>query len=188
MLSVRSISPGRIAQWFSISGRASRAEFWRFACAAGLAALVAARALAALPSPAEGIVVAAAAALVVVLMLLTVVTLSAWVRRLHDRDVSGWWVVVLLALAALDLALNTGGTAGGFGLVIRIAALGGGIALAVQATLPGVEGANGFGPAPLAPAGGGRAGRAGRPAAQGAAGRPAGSAARSIAARSWARK
>ena len=70
---------------------------------------------------------------------------SAAVRRLHDRDLSGGWLaglMVLLALALLSPALDPSGTVG---FVAGVAGLVAFVALLVQLVLPGTLGPNRFG-------------------------------------------
>jgi uncharacterized membrane protein YhaH (DUF805 family) len=140
-----------LSRWLTFSGRASRGEFWWFAGFAVIGAGVGVVALGAVRGALDGRAASLAVAAVVSgLIVLGVAAVSAAVRRLHDRNVGGWWVAVVIALGVLDLAINTGGTAGGFGLVVRLAAAAGALALIVQAALKGRRGANAYGSDPLA--------------------------------------
>ena len=135
-----------LRRWATVTGRAPRSEYWPFAAFVAALAVPAYLALGA----AAGRAVALAALIGLAALFLGVAALAATVRRLHDRDVSGWWVVLVVALGFLDLAINTGGTAGGFGLVIKLAGAIGAVALAAQTLMRGSAGANAFGPDPLA--------------------------------------
>jgi len=62
--------------------------------------------------------------------------LAVNVRRLHDRDMSGWWLLGLVILSAVPV----------IGIIVSIGWL-------VLMFLPGTPGANRFGPDPKDPAG-----------------------------------
>jgi uncharacterized membrane protein YhaH (DUF805 family) len=95
-------------------------------------------------------------------------SIAVGVRRLHDTNRTGWWllmpvvpyllgiVLVVAGLAALGGGVG-GGVSGGFGTfailggVMVLAALAAGIALLVFLLLPGTTGPNRFGPDPKNP-------------------------------------
>jgi uncharacterized membrane protein YhaH (DUF805 family) len=95
-------------------------------------------------------------------------SIAVGVRRLHDTNRTGWWllmpvvpyllgiVLVVAGLAALGGGVG-GGVSGGFGTfailggVMVLAALAVGIALLVFLLLPGTTGPNRFGPDPKNP-------------------------------------
>ncbi len=62
--------------------------------------------------------------------------LAVNVRRLHDRDMSGWWLLGLVVLSAIPVV----------GIIVSIGWL-------VLMFLPGTQGPNRFGPDPKDPAG-----------------------------------
>ena len=86
--------------------------------------------------------------------------LAVQVRRLHDTDRSGWWLLGPLALylagAALMLAALLGGTggAGVLGTLLFAAGAIGFVVLLVFFCLDGTRGTNRFGADPKDPAGG----------------------------------
>ena len=135
-----------LRRWATVTGRAPRSEYWPFAAFVAALAVPGYLAL----GVAAGRAVALAALIGLAALFLGVASLAATVRRLHDRDISGRWVVLVVALGFLDLAINTGGTAGGFGLVIKLAGAIGAVALVAQTLMRGSAGANAFGPDPLA--------------------------------------
>lgn len=89
-------------------------------------------------------------------------SIAVGVRRLHDTDRSGWWLLIPVGLLILGLVLGgaLGGAAGGgmmglgagFGLGI-LGAVVGGLVLLVFYCLEGTRGPNRFGPDPKDPAG-----------------------------------
>jgi uncharacterized membrane protein YhaH (DUF805 family) len=85
--------------------------------------------------------------------------LAVQVRRLHDLDRTGWWIVLPAFLYILGMILLFAGAAGGggaLGIVGGILMFGGFIAaivLLVWFCLPGTDGPNRFGGDPLDPLG-----------------------------------
>jgi len=100
-------------------------------------------------------------------LVLVALVAAAIVRRLHDRELSGWWALPVLLLnltsQASSLSMMASGklnlkpdpahpfaaAAQSFGL-IQLVALIALIALVVVLALPGTEGSNRYGPDPLA--------------------------------------
>jgi|SRR6185369_3820117 uncharacterized membrane protein YhaH (DUF805 family) len=95
---------------------------------------------------------------------LLIPSIAVTVRRLHDTDRSGWWLlafvgaiallVFLATLGRLDSALGNGAsTAASFttAIVAILIVLGGGVTLLVFMVLPGTEGPNSYGPDPYGP-------------------------------------
>ena len=82
-------------------------------------------------------------------------TLAVAVRRLHDTDRTGWWLVLPLAPVIVGVAVMVMGmmsmSLGTIGLGSMIMMLGGllGIVLLVFYCLPGTPGPNKYGPDPL---------------------------------------
>lgn len=79
--------------FFRFSGRAGRPEFWWFMLFIALVNIVTGLVLSLFPP-----MVAASASLVISLMLLPA-NMGVTVRRLHDRNLRGWWL--LLPITAL---------------------------------------------------------------------------------------
>jgi uncharacterized membrane protein YhaH (DUF805 family) len=92
-----------LGQYAVFRGRARRAEYWWFALFAGLVTLVAAAIDAVLGTSSAadmGLVQ------VVVWLALLLPSLAVTVRRLHDTNRSGWWVLVgLLPILSLVLVV-----------------------------------------------------------------------------------
>jgi uncharacterized membrane protein YhaH (DUF805 family) len=110
------------SHYLTFSGRAPRSELWYFVLF-GLILKTAVRLLDAFLFPtlaAQGIL---PIAIVFSLAMLLPVT-SIWIRRLHDIDRTGWWVLITLT---------------GIGAILLI----------VWGCIKGTKGANRFGPDPL---------------------------------------
>ena len=142
-----------IEKYADFTGRASRPEYWWYTLALIVAYIVV--------TIVESLVglsqtVGPYGILSLVLMLATFVpSLAVSVRRLHDTNRSGWWLLIalipygLMAVAGV-LALSGGGVlafAAMLGL-ISIVALIGAVVLLVFMVLPGTPGDNRFGPPP----------------------------------------
>jgi uncharacterized membrane protein YhaH (DUF805 family) len=91
-----------LTNYANFSGRARRSEYWWFILAYSLASIVAAIIDAALGAPVLE---------VIVILGLLVPSLAVGVRRLHDTDRSGWWLllglipfggIVVLVFSCLD--------------------------------------------------------------------------------------
>ena len=85
-------------KYFTLSGRASRAEYWWFALAVSLvvAILSVVVGIVAASFKSEGGMVSLMALLLLVLGILALVipSVTVCVRRLHDTGRSGWWYLV----------------------------------------------------------------------------------------------
>ena len=128
-------------KYCSFKGRASRSEFWWFCLFTLILNLIVA--LVGLLLPALGSIVSAVQALWLLLPTVGVTT-----RRLHDRNLSGWWQVLPLAAVLPAIA---GAVLGADGLLVlagsaaALASLG----LLVVYALKGTSGSNRFGSDPL---------------------------------------
>ena len=141
----------RLQRVFSISGRVSRLGFWRFQVAQVLAGAVI-WCLTMFATMAGGWL-----GLAPLLLIVPVLASAVYVgiRRLHDRDRSGWWILPFgggpyLLLGAAHLLADPLSLAGAL-LAIPLSL--GGLALAVWAWIEigfrrGTRGANRFGPPP----------------------------------------
>lgn len=141
-----------LAKYATFSGRAPRAEYWWYTLMVVVGAIVI--------SIVESILglgetVGPYGVLSILFLLgLFVPGLAVTVRRLHDSNRSGWWVLIavvpyaivgfLMGMAAASGSYAAMGAAGLFGLV----AVAGAIALLVFMVLPGTPGANRYGPNP----------------------------------------
>lgn len=143
-----------LEKYADFTARASRPEYWWYTLAVVVAALVL--------SIIESIVgvsrmVGPYGPLTALFFLATIVpSLAVGVRRLHDTDRSGWWLLIgvvpygLMALAGM-MAVMGGGLfllMGMMGLIGIIAMIGL-IALLVFMCLPGTPGSNRYGPPPV---------------------------------------
>ena len=120
----RSYGPFSIAGWFHFSGRMSRLEWWGRSMIMYLLVILC-----------VAVVAAAAAALdggnrAVIALIVSGISLD--VRRLHDMDLSGWWVLLLRVCSIIPYV----GFAVWIGSVIWFGAV------------PGTKGQNRFGPDP----------------------------------------
>jgi uncharacterized membrane protein YhaH (DUF805 family) len=141
-----------LQKYADFGGRAPRAEYWWYVLAVIIVTIVA--------SIIEGVLgldamFATYGPLTLLLMLALIVPgIAVAVRRLHDTDRSGWWVLLPLIPYAMAMVLAgpamasgsmTGlGTAGIFSILGMI----GGIVLLVFMILPGTAGDNRYGPDP----------------------------------------
>ena len=124
-----------------LKGRASRSEFWWFCLFTFILNII--EALLGSLLPALGSIVSAVQALWLLLPTVGVTT-----RRLHDRNLSGWWQLLPLAAAVPAIAgavLESDGLLMLAGCVVALASL----ALLVMYALRGTVGPNRFGPDPL---------------------------------------
>ena len=134
------------------SGRAPRSEFWWYTLAVIIASVVANIIDSILGF--GGMLAAYGLVSLVLALALLVPGIAVTVRRLHDTNRSGWWILIALVPYGI-LAFMIGGaaatgdmgamaTAGLFGIVALIGA----IVLLVFMVLPGTPGDNRYGPDP----------------------------------------
>ena len=124
-----------------LKGRASRSEFWWFCLFTFILNLIVGLLGSLLPS--LGSIVSAVQALWLLLPTVGVTT-----RRLHDRNMSGWWQLLPLAAALPAIAgavLESDGLLMLAGCTVALASL----ALLIIYALRGTAGPNRFGPDPL---------------------------------------
>ena len=162
-----------LKRYAEFSGRSRRMEFWMYTLgvfllyivfmiiamvvglgAAGIAASGSANAAAGGMAGMFASLGILAIVLVVLWLGLLIPTLAVQIRRLHDTDRSGWWVMmywgpaILSWLLSISAAASGNGTSG-IGGVFSLIALIGGIVLLVFWCLPGTAGPNKYGPDPL---------------------------------------
>lgn len=140
-----------LQKYADFSGRAPRAEYWWYVLATIIAYLVVmfVERLVGLSN-----MIGPYGLLSFVLMLaLLVPGLAVGIRRLHDTNRSGWWMLLmlpyllsmLLAIGSMSSGSMTGfGAAGFLGLVGLVGA----IVLLIFMVLPGTKGPNTYGPDP----------------------------------------
>ena len=141
----------RLRSVFTTSGRVSRLGFWRFQVVQALvAALV--LCMTVLTTMAGGWLGLAPMLLIIPLL---AAAACLGVRRLHDRDRSGWWLLPFsigpyLLMAAGNMAIEA---LGALGALLALPLVLGGLALEVWAWIEfgfrrGTRGSNRFGPPP----------------------------------------
>ncbi|HEV2864980.1 MAG TPA: DUF805 domain-containing protein [Allosphingosinicella sp.] len=159
-----------LRRYAEFSGRSRRMEFWmwvvfQFLIVIGFVVLMmilgGAAILGAGSNP--GAMVAAGGAVLVLYLLYALVSLALFIpslavtiRRLHDTDRSGWWVMLFwgpyLLSIVLTFALAAGSsdptTLGAVNLILGLMMLVGGIVLLVFLFLEGTRGPNRFGADP----------------------------------------
>ena len=113
-----------LSKYATISGRARRAEYWYFYLAIIIAAIIAATLDVVVGVITFGL--GAGIFSIIVTLGIIIPSICVTIRRLHDQDRSGWWILIALVPAI------------------------GGIVLLVFMILRGTEGDNRFGPDPLA--------------------------------------
>jgi len=134
---------------FSYDGRINRAKYWLafgLWLAAGLAVVVITFLLGILFGQWVSVIILC---LMLILGLLGIMSgIAVGLKRLHDRDKSGWWLLLFyLGPAVLDAM---GQLAGGGGVIFRLAASAVSIwGLIELGCLPGTAGPNRYGPDPL---------------------------------------
>lgn len=160
-----------LRRYAEFSGRSRRMEFWMWVlfqflitCVFGII-LVALGGAAVMSGDATQLLAVGGAAIIVYLLLLLMAliffipNLAVTVRRLHDTDRSGWWVMlywgpyllIIVANMAMGASMYAGSDAmagGVFALVAGLAWLVGCIVLLVFMFLEGTRGPNQYGPDP----------------------------------------
>lgn len=126
--------------FFKFGGRASRSEFWWFMLFIFLVNLCAGFIFSLFPP------IWAASMSMVVSLLLFPANLGVTVRRLHDRNLSGWWL--LLPISALALWFLGNGVAAESNTIGSALSLAMCIGYLAILSMPGQPGANKYGPAP----------------------------------------
>jgi uncharacterized membrane protein YhaH (DUF805 family) len=142
-----------LKKYADFSGRAPRAEYWWYA----LATVIIGMGLAYLDKVIDGPTVGETGLLSLVFTLATLVPgLAVAIRRLHDIDRTGWWVVLnFWSYVFVVLGLSSAGTTEqlfkgnlAFGLVFLITMLVCSVTMLVFAVTQGTEGSNRYGPDP----------------------------------------
>ena len=144
-----------IQKYADFTGRAPRAEYWWFTLAVIIAYIVV--------SIVESIVgldkmVGPYGPISILLMLATLVpSLAVGVRRLHDSNRSGWWLLVaVIPYLVFGMAAGAAVASGsmmalaGATMLLGLLAFIGGITLLVFMVLPGTRGDNNYGADPYA--------------------------------------
>ena len=152
---------------FSFQGRINRAKYWLAALfwvvvdivVFGVLAVMLGNRLLALgsePTGAEIVQAILSFGLGIILVCLLVVMpafvsyLAIGIKRLHDRDQSGWWILLFYFGPAVASAIGQNSDSGAVALVLGLVSLGISIwAFVVLGCLRGTRGPNRYGPDPL---------------------------------------
>lgn len=142
------------AKYLTFSGRAGRAEywlFWLFLMLSSLSFTIVEMATKAAGSTTATLLIDGVNMLFSLFMFMP--NLAVGVRRLHDIDRTGWWLLLPVGMSVaggvIGVALATSRSGGG--APMALAAIGlivGAIVLFVFTLLPGTRGGNRFGPDP----------------------------------------
>lgn len=125
---------------FSFRGRASRSEYWWFMLFIGLVNMLVYFICENLP-PKIGMNLS-----LIVSLLLVSPNIGVTVRRLHDRNLRGWWL--LAPLTPLLFWVLSGGYSAPPDMLLSVLSLAVALCYLVILCLPGTPGPNRFGPAP----------------------------------------
>lgn len=126
---------------FKFKGRATRSEFWWFALFVMLVNMTCGFVFSLFPPMLD------ASLSLAVSLLLFPANLGVTVRRFHDRNLSGWWL--LLPAALLSLWVLAGGPAHEPGVISSSVALAMCVCYLAILCMPGQPDSNKYGPPPL---------------------------------------
>jgi uncharacterized membrane protein YhaH (DUF805 family) len=145
---------------FSPRGRINRAKYWLFVLVS-IAIMVVLIAVMSLVWAGQlydsrggvGFPVGAMVAIGIVYLVLVIVGIFVGIKRLHDRDKSGWWLLVFYLVPMVLSWISAILSRDGIGILFAL----GSLAISIWAfvelgCLRGTVGANRYGPDPLAPA------------------------------------
>ena len=143
---------------FSPRGRINRAKYWLFALVGGaiLVVLVGVVAVAFAgfihdPRGGAGFPIGAIVIIAIVYLFFLIVSIFVGIKRLHDRDKSGWWLLVFYLGPAILSGISEVLSRNGIGILFALASLGISIWAFVElGCLRGTIGPNRYGEDPLA--------------------------------------
>lgn len=130
-------------KYYCFRGRAARSEFWWFSLCIGLINLAATLLLSPLPRE------TAMTLNFLISLALLLPNLGVTVRRLHDRNLRGWWLLIPIA-SLLLWSLGRAAPGGGTSPASSLLSLSMCICYLAILSMPGTAGPNRFGPDPLA--------------------------------------
>ena len=81
---------------FSFSGRAGRAEYWKFGIVFGVLLMIASFIDGSMAPADDPFAFSTPWAQILVFLVILIPSLAVAVRRLHDRNKSGWWLLIVL--------------------------------------------------------------------------------------------
>jgi uncharacterized membrane protein YhaH (DUF805 family) len=152
---------------FSFHGRINRAKYWLAALfwvvvdivVFGILAVMLGNHLLALGSEPTGadivrVILSFGLGIILVCLLVLVPMFVSWlavgIKRLHDRDQSGWWILLFYFGPGVASAIGHNSDSGALALVLSLVSLGISIwAFVVLGCLRGTRGPNRYGPDPL---------------------------------------
>jgi uncharacterized membrane protein YhaH (DUF805 family) len=152
---------------FSFHGRINRAKYWLAALfwvvvdfvVFGVLAVMLAKNIVALGSDPSGadilrVILSFGLGIILVCLLVLVPGIVSWfavgIKRLHDRDQSGWWILLFYFGPGVASGLGHYSDSGALMLVLSLVSIGISIwAFVVLACLRGTRGPNRYGPDPL---------------------------------------
>ena len=132
---------------FSFRGRVNRAKYWLF-CLASVLLLFGGSALITRARALPIVMIVLSLGVIILAIALSVANFAVGIKRLHDRDKSGWWFPFFVfgpaALSAINLVAGRHGS-----ILLPLA----GFAISLWGLvelgfLPGTEGTNSYGPDP----------------------------------------
>ena len=138
-----------LKRYAEFSGRSRRKEYWMYVLMIVILAVVIG-----FVERAAGLtgMVGPYGPLSAILLLGTFIpSLAVGIRRLHDTNRSGWWMLLGIAPYAASIALLLSGNIAAAGMV-AIVALIAAVVLLIFMVLEGTKGQNGYGPDPKQPA------------------------------------
>ena len=133
---------------FSFRGRVNRAKYLLFCFASALLLFGASSLIPRTRALSSILAIAVSGSVTIFVIALMVANFAVGVKRLHDRDKSGWWMPFFVFAPSVLGAINA--TAGRHGGILFTLA---GLAISLWALvelgfLPGTDGTNGYGPDP----------------------------------------
>ena len=144
MYSDRRYGPFSPVGWFVFTGRMPRLEYWGRCILLYLLAGVGEHILGALGSALADVAILFG---VIGIILLIASGLSIYARRLHDMDLSAWWVVPIeLSQIFCNMPFNSVSDQAVIGVIKIIIGLG--VLIIWMGFIPGTKGENRFGPDP----------------------------------------
>jgi uncharacterized membrane protein YhaH (DUF805 family) len=137
---------------FSPRGRLNRAKYWLFVVVSiAILAVLGGIVAVAVGAGGAGFPIVAAIILGIVYIVLVIAGIFVGIKRLHDRDRSGWWLLVFYVVPAILSGISEALSRSGIGILFVLASLAISIWAFVElGCLRGTIGPNQFGEDPLA--------------------------------------